>query len=61
MVNSTRQVCLELVSAPQRVVLGAVITGFLSGGKNTGEPILNNHCGLKIANIINEFGDIDTV
>lgn len=44
----------------QRVIPVTIITGFLGSGKTTLlNHILNNQQGLKIAVIVNEFGDID--
>lgn len=60
MSNSVVQVCPESVSLPQRIIPVTIITGFLGSGKTTLlNHILNNRHGLKIAVIVNEFGDID--
>jgi G3E family GTPase len=60
MSNPVMQVCPESVSAPQRIMPVTIITGFLGSGKTTLlNHILNNCHGLKIAVIVNEFGDID--
>ncbi len=60
MSNPVMQVCPESVNAPERVMPVTIITGFLGSGKTTLlNHILNNCHRLKIAVIVNEFGDID--
>jgi G3E family GTPase len=60
MSNPVMQVCPESVRLPQRVMPVTIITGFLGSGKTTLlNHILNNRHGLKIAVIVNEFGDVD--
>jgi len=60
MSSPVMQVCPESVNVPQRVIPVTIITGFLGSGKTTLlNYILNNRQGLKIAVIVNEFGDID--
>ncbi|QYO68116.1 CobW family GTP-binding protein [Leptolyngbya sp. 7M] len=60
MSNPVMQVYPESVNVPQRVMPVTIITGFLGSGKTTLlNHILNNRHELKIAVIVNEFGDID--
>jgi G3E family GTPase len=60
MANSVVQSCLEVVLKHQSEIPVTIVTGFLGSGKTTLlNHILNNRQGLKVAVIVNEFGDID--
>ena len=60
MANSVAQSCLDSVLKSQAEIPVTIVTGFLGSGKTTLlNHILNNRQGLKVAVIVNEFGDID--
>jgi G3E family GTPase len=60
MSNLVAQSCLDSVLKSQAEIPVTIVTGFLGSGKTTLlNHILNNRQGLKVAVIVNEFGDID--
>jgi G3E family GTPase len=60
MPNLGAQSCLDSVLKSQSEIPVTIVTGFLGSGKTTLlNHILNNRQGLKVAVIVNEFGDID--
>lgn len=60
MSNLVAQICLDSVLKSQAEIPVTIVTGFLGSGKTTLlNHILNNRRGLKVAVIVNEFGDID--
>ena len=60
MTNSVVQSYLDSVLKSQAEIPVTIVTGFLGSGKTTLlNHILNNQQGLKVAVIVNEFGDID--
>ena len=60
MSNLVNGVCTESVPLLRHQIPVTIVTGFLGSGKTTLlNHILNNRQGLKVAVIVNEFGDID--
>jgi G3E family GTPase len=60
MSDSIEQDCLEVVLKHQALMPVTIVTGFLGSGKTTLlNHVLDNRQGLKVAVIVNEFGDID--
>lgn len=60
MSNSATQTCADSVQFLQHEIPVTIVTGFLGSGKTTLlNHILNNRQDLKVAVIVNEFGDID--
>ncbi|WP_310427988.1 GTP-binding protein [Chamaesiphon sp. VAR_48_metabat_135_sub] len=60
MTDSVTQICAESAQLLQHEIPVTIVTGFLGSGKTTLlNHILNNRQGLKVAVIVNEFGDID--
>jgi G3E family GTPase len=60
MPDSVIQSCLEPLLKRQHEIPVTIVTGFLGSGKTTLlNHILDNRQGLKVAVIVNEFGDID--
>lgn len=60
MVQTTKQTESEIVNLPKRGMPVTIITGFLGSGKTTlVNQILENKQNLKVAVLVNEFGDIN--